>query len=74
VFRDVTVASASAPDVFSPVLIRVENSRVPYEEMHAALWCSGHASVLAERVHSEETRMHWARIVGFGARAYGAGP
>jgi hypothetical protein len=33
-FRDVLVASASVPGVFSPVLIRVEKDGVPYDEMH----------------------------------------
>lgn len=33
-FRDVLVASASIPGVFSPVLIHVENAGVSYDEMH----------------------------------------
>ena len=33
-FRDVLVASASAPGVFSPVLIHVEKDGVHYDEMH----------------------------------------
>ena len=33
-FRDVLVASASVPGVFSPVLIHVQEAGVPYDEMH----------------------------------------
>ncbi len=33
-FRDVLVASASVPGVFSPVLIRVEQGGAQYDEMH----------------------------------------
>jgi hypothetical protein len=33
-FRDVLVASASVPGLFSPVLIHVEDAGVSYEEMH----------------------------------------
>jgi Patatin-like phospholipase len=33
-FRDVLVASASIPGVFSPVLIHVEDAGVSYDEMH----------------------------------------
>jgi hypothetical protein len=33
-FRDVLVASASIPGLFPPVLIHVEDSGVPYDEMH----------------------------------------
>lgn len=33
-FRDVLVASASVPGVFSPVLIRVERDGMQYDEMH----------------------------------------
>ena len=33
-FRDVLVASASVPGVFSPVLIHVEKAGVQYDEMH----------------------------------------
>jgi predicted acylesterase/phospholipase RssA len=33
-FRDVLVASASIPGVFSPVLIRVQEAGISYDEMH----------------------------------------
>jgi hypothetical protein len=34
-FRDVLVASASIPGLFAPVIIRVEDAGVAYDEMHA---------------------------------------